>query len=74
MAHAAEEDSPVGIFSIPQLIHPGETGAEPLLESALYLAREGEFAEDALNLPWQDSTSEITGRLAARRGGERRTT
>jgi len=60
----------VGIFPIPQLIHPGETGTEVLLESALYLAREGEFAEGALDLPWRPSAGEITGRLAARRGSE----
>jgi molecular chaperone DnaK (HSP70) len=70
LAHAAEYDSPVSIFAIPQLIHPGETASEPLLESALYLARDGEFAESALDLPWPSQPHEITGRLAARRGSE----
>lgn len=70
VAYAAEDDSPVTIFHIPQLIHPGETAAEPLLESALYLAGQGEFADGSLELPWGGGGNEITGRLAARRGAE----
>lgn len=70
VAYAADDDSPVNIFCIPQLIHPGETAAEPLLESALYLAQDGEFADGALDLPWAAGRKEIAGRLAARRGAE----
>ena len=69
-AYAAGDDSAVAVFEIPQLIHPGEIAAEPLLESALYLAREGEFAEGALDLPWRAGGNEIAGRLAARRGAD----
>ncbi len=70
-AHAAEDASaPVQLFNIPQLVNPGEVFAEPLLESALYLAREGEFGPGALDLPWQEGSLRITGRLAARRGAE----
>lgn len=67
---SAESDTAVELFAIPQLTNPGEVQAEPLLESALYLAREGEFAEGALDLPWLEGNRTITGRLAARRGVE----
>ncbi|HEY3443334.1 MAG TPA: Hsp70 family protein [Paludibaculum sp.] len=70
-AHTAPEaESAVALFEIPQLINPGELHPEPLLESALYLAREGEFAAGALDLPWREGGQEIVGRLAARRGVE----
>lgn len=70
-AHTAPEaDSVVALFEIPQLINPGELHPVPLLESALYLAREGEFAPGALDLPWREGGQEIVGRLAARRGVE----
>jgi len=71
LAHTAPEaESAVALFEIPQLINPGELHPEPLLESALYLAREGEFAAGALDLPWREGGQEIVGRLAARRGVE----
>jgi hypothetical protein len=69
-ACAPEDGAPVELFHIAQLVQPGEVSAEPLLESALYLARDGEFAEGALDLPWRKGGSEIVGRLAARRGVE----
>lgn len=69
-ASAGEDDQPVSLFAIPQLTAPGEVAAEPLLESCLYLAQEGEFAAAALDLPWHSGALEITGRLAARRGVE----
>lgn len=48
-------------LDIPQLVGPGQTHAEPLLESALYLPQNDEFASG------QDY---IVGRFAARRGAE----
>jgi hypothetical protein len=67
---AAESEAPVELFAIPQLIAPGEVGAEPLLESSLYLARDGEFAPAALDLPWREGSGYVVGRLAHRRGIE----
>ncbi|WP_321476459.1 Hsp70 family protein [uncultured Paludibaculum sp.] len=67
---SADADAGVELFHIPQLTNPGEVQAEPLLESALYLARDGEFADGALDLPWLEGNRTITGRLAARRGVE----
>jgi len=67
---AAGSETPVEIFGIQQVVQPGEVRAEPLLESSLYLAIPGEFAEGALDLPWPSDSSEIVGRLAQRRGVE----
>lgn len=64
------EDAAVELFLIPQLVSPGEVRAEPLMESAWYLAREGEFAEGLLDLPWAAEDTRIVGHLAARRGAE----
>lgn len=58
------------VFAIPQLVSPGEVRAEPLLPSALYLARDGEFAEGLLDLPWRQGGLRVAGHLAARRGAE----
>lgn len=64
------EDAPVELYAIPQLVSPGEVRAEPLMESALYIARDGEFAEGLLDLPWRAEDNRIVGHLAARRGAE----
>ncbi len=70
-AHVGEEaQSGVELYKIPQLVAPGEVFAEPLLESSVYLPREGEFPAGALDLPWEENAPRIVGRLAARRGAE----
>jgi hypothetical protein len=69
-AFAAEGEAPVEIFPVPQLIAPGQVHPEPLLESSLYLARDGEFGPGALDLPWRAGQDFIAGRFAARRGAE----
>lgn len=68
----AGEDAQAGVelFAIPQLVAPGEVFAETLLESALYLPREGEFAAGQTDLPWEEVPPRVVGRLAARRGAE----
>lgn len=67
---SAASEGPVQVFAIPQLVSPGEIRAEPLLPSALYLAREDEFAEGLLDLPWRPGGLRVTGSLAVRRGAE----
>ncbi len=70
-AQAGEDaQGAVELFAIPQLVTPGEVFAEPLLESALYLPREGEFAPGQLDLPWEEAPARLVGRLAAKRGAE----
>jgi hypothetical protein len=70
VAWAGSGDGPVETLAITQLIAPGEVRAEPLLESCLYLAEPGEFAEGVLDLPWAAQGAAICGRLAAKRGVE----
>lgn len=62
--------APVELFLLPQLVGPGQVFAEPLLESALYLAREGEFPPGALDLPWAGGGLRFAGKFASRRGAE----
>lgn len=69
LAHAGAA-GPVEVFAIPQLVSPGEVRAELLLPSALYLARDGEFAGGLLDLPWREGGLRVAGHLAARRGAE----
>ena len=66
----ATSQEPVELLAIPQLASPGEIHSEPLLESALYLSRNGEFAAGALDLPWTENRDYIVGSFAARRGAE----
>jgi len=67
---SAASEGPVQVLAIPQLVSPGEIRAEPLLPSALYLAREDEFAEGLLDLPWRAGGLRVAGSLAVRRGAE----
>jgi molecular chaperone DnaK (HSP70) len=69
-AFAEGEGAAIQTLAIPQLIAPGEVAPEPLLESALYLAKEGEFPDAALDLPWAEDRDFLIGRAAARRGIE----
>jgi molecular chaperone DnaK (HSP70) len=69
-AFAEGEGAAIQTLAIPQLIAPGEVAPEPLLESALYLAKEAEFPDAALDLPWAEDRDFLIGRAAARRGIE----
>ncbi len=66
----ATEGDPVRLFEIPQLVNPGQVESRKLLPSFLYLPAEGEFAADAVQLPWSDRTDVVVGALAQRRGAE----
>ncbi len=73
-AAPADDDHPeVKLFSVPQLVNPGEVGGLDLLPSSLYIPGEQEFVEGALALPWNQGPSYITGQLARRRGVENAT-
>ena len=63
------EAEPVSLFSIDQLVAPGEVAGAPLLPSNRYHPAEGELAAGELQLPWlQDDVAGIkqvaVGRLA----------
>lgn len=55
-------------FPVPQVIAAGETRAQALLPSFVYLPAEGEFAEGALNLPWSNSERQVVGEFARSKG------
>ncbi len=59
------------LFSIPQVVNPGEVRDETLLPSFLYLPGAVDFPEGSLALPW-DERPEFRGRVpgAEARGGE----
>ena len=64
-------DEPSGdVVSIPQLTAPGIVEERRLLPSFLYLAKEGEFAEGALALPWDKKTVYATGEFARGHGAK----
>ena len=48
------------ILQIPQVVGAGECADRPVLPSFLYLPRDGEFQEEALDLPW---TAPVEGKL-----------
>ena len=58
------------ILSLPQLTGAGSVEPRPLLPSFLYLPTDGEFAPDALTLPWGDAPDGIVGEFARKRGAE----
>lgn len=58
---------PVSLL-IPQLVAPGEVSPKALLPSFLYLPAEGEFAANALNLPWSSEGNDAVGEFARSKG------
>jgi molecular chaperone DnaK (HSP70) len=62
--------TPLQVLDIPQLTGPGSVEARSLLPSFLYLPAAGEFAANALHLPWADSLDFVIGQFAQRRGAE----
>jgi len=70
-ADTAAADAPtVAVLPIPQVTAPGAVEAQPLLPSFLYVPMDGEFAADALALPWEAQPEVIAGDFARRRGAE----
>ncbi len=66
----SEEDAPVALMAVPQLINPGELRAESLLPSSLYLPGPMDFPAGSLAMPWNAKPDSIVGRLAQKRGVE----
>lgn len=70
-AHLAEDETPeIQIFSIPQVISPGEVKAQPLLPSFLLLPGPHDVPEGGLALPWDAEISWVVGEYARHRGAE----
>jgi molecular chaperone DnaK (HSP70) len=69
-APAADGPAAIHVQPIAQLVNPGETRAEPLLPSFMYLPAEHDFPAGSLALPWDPSPAAVVGELARRRGAE----
>jgi molecular chaperone DnaK (HSP70) len=57
-------------FPLPQLTAPGAVEARKTLPSFLYLAAEGEFPPESLELPWGESDAVVAGTFAQKHGAE----
>ncbi len=55
---------------IPQLRAPGQLASSDILPSCLYLPVAGEFAADALSLPWEAAPTRIVGEFARAHGAK----
>ena len=55
-------------LAVAQTVAPGETMAESLLPSFLYMTVEAERAPGAFALPWQESTEQVVGAYARKQG------
>jgi molecular chaperone DnaK (HSP70) len=64
------EEAPADAVSIPQLTAPGTVEERSLLPSFIYLAKEGEFPEGALALPWDKRAAYATGEFARAHGAK----
>jgi molecular chaperone DnaK (HSP70) len=67
LAFADAGSEHVATFAIPQLVAPGEVDTAPLLPSSRYHPLDGELAEDALQLPWQQPDVGGVARVAVGR-------
>jgi molecular chaperone DnaK (HSP70) len=64
------ENPPIQLFHIPQLVTPGNVEERDLLPSFLYLPASREFPAGSLTLPWTDELPFVVGMLARTRGAE----
>ena len=65
-----EEDSPIEVLGIPQLVNPGEVAERTLLPSFLYIPGEFDFPKGSTALPWDPEPKLVIGELARKRGAE----
>lgn len=66
----ADLDSEVRVFSVPQLVSPGEVKAMPLLPSFVLVPGPHDVPEGSLALPWDPGMTTAAGEFARQRGAE----
>ena len=64
------EEASADVVSIPQLTAAGTVEERLLLPSFIYLAKEGEFPDGALALPWDKQAEYATGEFARAHGAK----
>ena len=70
-AMLTDDESPdVHLLRILQVVAPGETNAQPLLPSFLFLPGPHDVPEGALGLPWNPRSDYAVGEFARNRGAE----
>ena len=65
-----EEQSPVEILPIPQLVAASTVDQRPMLPSFLYLGTDADQASGALDLPWQRGERDAAGEFARRQSAD----
>jgi molecular chaperone DnaK (HSP70) len=63
-------DSPGEVLAIPQLTAPGTIEKRLLLASSIYVAKEGEFPDAGLALPWHHNSAYAVGEFARTHGAK----
>jgi molecular chaperone DnaK (HSP70) len=65
----AQAGGPIRIFSVPQLVGPGEVGQQFTLPSFLYIPTEAERDAGAVRLPWTPAVEDVITGVYAREQG-----
>lgn len=65
-----DREHEIRIFSIPQVISPGEVKAQNLLPSFLFLPGPHDVPPGSLALPWNAEAETVVGEFARKRGAE----
>jgi molecular chaperone DnaK (HSP70) len=71
-AHRQEtdEDAPIHVFRVPQVVNPGEVKAQPMLPSFLFLPGPHDVPPGSMALPWAPDAEYVSGEFARKRGSE----
>jgi len=68
--HVSEEETPITVEEVPQLVNPNEVAGRTLLPSFLFIPGELDFPQGSLALPWDANPKYVVGELARKRGAE----
>lgn len=66
-ASAGGDEAPLAL-PLPQVVSPGEVASRGLLPSFLFFPAPGQFADEALALPWYPGASDVAGTFARAQG------
>ncbi|HYG98236.1 MAG TPA: Hsp70 family protein [Terriglobales bacterium] len=69
-ATASDENTPIEVQKIPQLVNPNEVAERTLLPSFIYVPGDLDFPKGSLSLPWEKEPQFVVGELARKRGAE----